>query len=405
MEVNDLAMKNVEGVRRTELGEFPHDWQIVPLDDFKPFVTSGSRGWAAYYSETGSTFLRITNLSRTCIYPSLDDLRYVELPANNSEGIRTALKSGDVLVSITADIGIVGFVTPDIELPAYINQHIALVRFDSKAINTRYLAYFLAGAASQRRFKSMTDSGAKAGMNLAGVRSILAALPPTNDEQHKIAEALTDADALIESLEKLLIKKRQIKQGAMQELLTGKRRMPGFQGEWRKSRVGDLLTIRHGRSQKQVECDSGEFPILATGGQIGWANQFLYDKPSVLIGRKGTINQPRYMEAPFWSVDTLFYSEVKEPNVAKFLYYRFCLIDWMRHNEASGVPSLGAKVIESIEIAHPDQEEQRFIANVLSDMDADIAALEIRLIKARDLKQAMEQALLTGRIRLVDPQE
>ena len=109
------------------------------------------------------------------------------------------------------------------------------------------------------------------------------------------------------------------------------------------------------------------------------------------------------MDSPFWSVDTLFYSEVFRPNVAKFLYYRFCLIDWMRHNEASGVPSLGATVIESIEITCPDAIEQEAIAKALTDMDVEVSALESRLTKARALKQAMAQALLTGRIRLVPP--
>ena len=110
------------------------------------------------------------------------------------------------------------------------------------------------------------------------------------------------------------------------------------------------------------------------------------------------------MDSPFWSVDTLFYSEVFRPNVAKFLYYRFCLIDWMRHNEASGVPSLGATVIESIEITCPDAIEQEAIAKALTDMDVEVSALESRLTKARALKQAMAQALLTGRIRPVPPQ-
>lgn len=228
----------------------------------------------------------------------------------------------------------------------------------------------------------------------------LTVLCPPRLEQDRIAEALLDADTLIESLEQLLTKKRQIKQGAMQELLTGKRRLPGFARKWKDSPLGELLSIRHGKSQKDVECEGGRYPILATGGQIGWADAFLYDQPTVLIGRKGTIDQPRFMDTPFWSVDTLYYSEVKEPNSAKFLYYRFCLIDWMRHNEASGVPSLSGRVIESIVISHPEKDEQEAIALVLTDMDAEITALESRLAKARALKQAMAQALLTGRIRL-----
>src|SRR5262245_47733508 len=108
----------------------------------------------------------------------------------------------------------IGWVPPTLSLPAYINQHIALVRITSERANSRYLAYFLAGAASQRRFKALTDADAKAGMSLAGVRQqVLAALPPPA-EQQAIAEALSDADALIESLSLLLAKTRQIKQGA-----------------------------------------------------------------------------------------------------------------------------------------------------------------------------------------------
>nr|WP_286184190.1 restriction endonuclease subunit S [Piscinibacter lacus] len=187
----------------------------------------------------------------------------------------------------------------------------------------------------------------------------------------------------------------------MQQLLTGQTRLPGFQGEWEVKRLGEMLTICHGRNQHEVERPGGLYPILATGGQIGTASQALYDKPSVLIGRKGTINQPRYMDTPFWTVDTLFYSAMKGDNNAKFLYYRFCLIDWMQYNEASGVPSLNARTIENVEVLAPVPAEQFAIAAVLTDMDAELAALEARRDKTRALKQGMMQELLTGRTRLV----
>lgn len=224
---------------------------------------------------------------------------------------------------------------------------------------------------------------------------------PSFDEQVAVSSALTDADTLIDSLEQLLSKRRQIKQGAMQELLTGQRRLPGFTAQWQRAALGTMLAIKHGRSQKEVQSDNGEFPILASGGVIGWASASLHDQPSVLIGRKGTIDTPRYMDTPFWSVDTLFYSHITAPNCAKFLYYRFCLIDWMQYNEASGVPSLSARVIEAIEIERPDPAEQHAIAQVLTDMDSALTALQARLAKARELKQALMQVLLTGRIRLL----
>ena len=189
----------------------------------------------------------------------------------------------------------------------------------------------------------------------------------------------------------------------MQQLLTGQTRLPGFDGEWEVKRLGDVLTICHGRNQRDVVVADAPYPILATGGQIGTASHALYDKPSVLIGRKGTIDQPQYMDTPFWTVDTLFYSAMRNGNDAKFFYYRFCLISWMQFNEASGLPSLNARTIEQIEIPCPGSPEQFSIAGVLSDMDAELASLEARRDKSRDLKQAMMQELLTGKTRLVEP--
>ncbi len=107
------------------------------------------------------------------------------------------------------------------------------------------------------------------------------------------------------------------------------------------------------------------------------------------------------METPFWTIDTLFYTEVFKPNNAKFLYYLFCLIDWYAYNEASGVPSLSAKTILSIEAAVPPADEQDSIAAVLTEMDSEIAELETKLLKHQTLKQGMMQNLLTGTVRLV----
>ncbi|WP_323796854.1 restriction endonuclease subunit S [Nisaea sp.] len=247
----------------------------------------------------------------------------------------------------------------------------------------------------------IVSSTALPAISSSDLKAICFDLPSDRKEQNAIAEALSDADALIEGLEKLIAKKRLIKQGAMQELLTGKRRLPGFSGDWKNKAIGSCLCIRHGKSQHEVAVADGPYPILATGGQIGTAQKPLYDKPSVLIGRKGTIDRPQYVEKPFWTVDTLFYSELIKGNIAKFFFYRFLLIDWYKFNEASGVPSLNARTIESIELSVPEPNEQRAIASILSDMDSEIFSYEAKLSKARQIKQGMMQELLTGRIRLV----
>lgn len=218
---------------------------------------------------------------------------------------------------------------------------------------------------------------------------------PSRTEQTAIATALSDVDALITQLEKLIAKKRAIKQGMMQELLRPKE-------GWKERTLGEVLKVRHGKSQKEVEDSKGAYPILASGGIIGWANQYLYNKVSVLIGRKGTIDEPQFMDKPFWSVDTLFYTEIFEGYDAKFIFYMFQLIDWYSYNEASGVPSLNARTIELIKRFFPTTNtEQIRIARILSDMDAEIREVEKKLKKYKMFKQGMMQNLLTGKIRLI----
>jgi type I restriction enzyme, S subunit len=240
---------------------------------------------------------------------------------------------------------------------------------------------------------SYNEASGVPSLNAKTIEKIEIAIPYVK-EQTAIATVLTEADALISGIEKLIAKKRDIKQGAMQKLLSP------TEG-WAVKKLGEVLKIKHGKSQKEIEDVSGQYPILGTGGLMSYGNQFLYDKPSVLIGRKGTIDKPQYMNTPFWTVDTLFYTEINEKYDVKFIFYMFNLIDWYSYNEASGVPSLNGKTIEKIERSFPSLEEQTRIATILSDMDAEIATLEKKLEKYRALKAGMMQNLLTGRIRLV----
>lgn len=108
------------GYKLTEVGFIPEDWRVNNLGSLHPFITSGSRGWARYYADKGSTFVRITNLSRSSIYIDLSDLKLVNLFTEDREGLRTQLQVGDFLISITADIGIVGYVDDLVPRPAYI---------------------------------------------------------------------------------------------------------------------------------------------------------------------------------------------------------------------------------------------------------------------------------------------
>ena len=217
--MQQLFPREGETQPRLRFPEFQNagEWEMKSIGDLKPFITSGSRGWAAFYAERGPLFVRITNLSRGSIYLDHTDSKFVDLPAGANEGVRTQLKEHDVLISITADIGIVGYVDKRVPSPAYINQHIALVRFDASKVSGRFMAYFLASEKSERLFRASSDTGTKAGMSLFGVQK-MPVLLPTLQEQHRIADCLTSLDDLIAAqTQKLQILKTH-KKGLMQQL-------------------------------------------------------------------------------------------------------------------------------------------------------------------------------------------
>lgn len=163
-----------------------------------------------------------------------------------------------------------------------------------------------------------------------------------------------------------------------------------FPIDWEIKPIGSLLKIKHGRSQHGVEDENGLYPILATGGVIGRTNCYLCNMPCVLIGRKGTINKPQYMDTPFWSVDTLFYSEIQKQNCAKYLYYIFLQINWAKYDESTGVPSLSARGIEGIKVrCTASIEEQERIAEILMTWDEAIELQEQYIEKLKLRKKAL----------------
>lgn len=165
--------------------------------------------------------------------------------------------------------------------------------------------------------------------------------------------------------------------------------------EWEVQELSEILEICYGKSQKEVECNDGIYKILGTGGVIGYTNEFLWDKPSVLIGRKGTIDKPQYIEEPFWTVDTLFYTKIKNQNIAKWIYYYLNNIDLKRYNEATGVPSLSVSNLNKIRVSRPTVAEQKKIVEIISTVDNQIENTDGLIEKTKELKKGLMQRLLT----------
>jgi type I restriction enzyme S subunit len=418
------------GYKKTEVGVIPEDWCVTSIGELKPFVTSGSRGWARYYANYGRLFIRITNMSRASICLDLDDSKYVDVPPNESEIIRTQLHERDVLISITADIGLVGYIDAFVPQPSYINQHIALVRFAPAKTCSQYMAYFLTSESAQKRFRELTDQGAKAGMSLLTVQKVILAQPALS-EQNAISDALRDIDALLSLQERLITKKRDLKQAAMQQLLTGKTRLPGFSSEWevktldevcekiqdgthfspkpggndylyvtsKNIRFGTLdistaeriSAAEHAKIYGRCDVRRGDLLLTKDGANTGNAALNVLDEPFSLLSSVALLrfDNRRYSTGFFLYQ---FLSTYGQAQIKEMM-------------SGNAITRLTLVKIRALRFAVASLEEQVAIAAVLTDMDAELAALEQRLAKTRDLKRAMMQELLTGKTRLLSPQE
>lgn len=371
-------------------------WTETTVGQTSEFLT-GFPFASSDFAETGIRLIRGSNVKRGVIDWSADIARY--WPNHDSSLRAFVLRDGDIVIAM--DGALVGRSFARItaaELPAYLVQRVARLR--GKAIDQDLLYQWIGSQDFVKHVDDVKTHTAIPHISPRDIRDFKISIPTDSNEQRAVSAALRDADDLIATLERIIAKKQAIKQGMMQQLLTGRTRLPGFTSPWREATLGEVLKVRHGKSQRAVEVASGKYPILATGGQIGWASTPLYSKPSVLIGRKGTIDRPQYQEQPFWTVDTLFYTEISTSADPRFLYYAFLTIDWRSMNEASGVPSLSSTRVEGVEIDLPDLKEQAAIRKALDDSENEIELLKARLSKARAIKTGMMQQLLTGRVRL-----
>jgi len=207
----------------TWLGEVPSHWTIIRARYASTFVTSGSRGWAEYYSDLGSVFLRITNVSRDSVDLLLHDIQRVS-PPESSEGERTATQSGDVLVSITADLGSVAVIPNGFE-SAYVSQHLALVRPNGDRALGRWMAYQFSSASGQAQLTGSGYGGTKIQLGLGDVKDVWLALPPTGEQEEILTWIGAEVERLkrqSDSIQDVIFRLREYRSALITNAVTGK---------------------------------------------------------------------------------------------------------------------------------------------------------------------------------------
>ena len=383
-----------EGYKQTEAGVIPEDWNAKPL-------------------------LNVAPLQRGFDLPTTQ-LKHGMYPVVYSNGVlnfhnKAMVLAPGVVTGRSGTIGKVNYIEAD-----YWPHNTTLWVTSFKDNDPKFI-YYLYEDIKLNRFG--TGSGVPT-LNRNDVHSFRVAVPPLA-EQRAIATALSDVDALLAAQDKFIAKKRDIKQAAMQQLLTGKQRLPGFSGEWEVKRLGDVLsrmangavykaTTSFGVCITRIETISdGTIDYSRTGTAV---LSTVLDKYKLLsgdilfshinsldhIGKVALFDGPREL----YHGMNLLLLRASENMSSKFLYFWLTSEPARRKarnlaKQAVSQASINTTELKDMEISMPQLSEQTAIAAVLSDMDADLAALEQQRDKTRSLKQGMMQELLTGRIRLV----
>lgn len=423
IEITDIVSpKTSIGYKITEFGFIPEDWHQATLGDKTIKIGSGitPTGDERIYKQTGRPFLRSQNIGNGHLL--LDAIAYIDDETHESFK-STEVKEKDVLLNITgASIGRCAVADERVQ-GGNVNQHVCIIRANKNELDSDFLNYFLLSCAGQSQIDSFQAGGNREGLNFGQIKSFT--LPcPSLKEQKTIAAALKDMDSMINSLDQLIAKKRNIKLAAMQQLLTGKQRLPGFKHEWSMRKIGEFTDCLSGGTPSTFVSDywggsirwmsSGELnfkTIMDVEGRI--TEKGLHNSSTKMIPRKcvliGLAGQGKTRGTAAINLIELCTNQSIAailPNnqfIPEYLYYNLDA----RYEELRGLSTgdggrggLNLTIIRSLEIPFPKIEEQAAIAKVLTDMDTELSTLEQRLDKARNLKHGMMQELLTGRIRL-----
>ena len=423
----------------SEIGPIPTEWEVKRLGELGTFKNGISKGADSFGH--GVPFVNLVDVFGKSRLTSAEGLGLVE--ASHAEIADSGLKQGDTLfVRSSVKLEGVGLATViDGELPNTVFSGF-LLRYRDNELEVGYKRYAFSEAKFRRRVIAVSTVSANTNVNQTALKGLFVPVPPL-PEQRRIATALSDTDAWIESLDKLIEKKKLVKQGTMQALLSGKSRLPGFVAsefkstgigpipqDWKVTQLGEIMhSFRTGPFGSSLHasdyvrngtpiinpmhiidgkiCPSEEMSVaMATVCRL---SEYRLQRDDLIIGRRGEMGRVALVtpEEEGWLCGTgcffVHFKDVVHPAyIALYLRTPQCV----RHlsGEAVGTTliNLNKAILDKVLLPLPPLAEQRAIAEVLSDMDAELAALSREKAKAEQIKQGMMQELLTGRVRLAE---
>lgn len=391
--------KAPDGYKVTEVGIIPEDWDEIYLS--KALLGSpkyGINAAAVDYTESLPTYLRITDIS--------DDGRFIrsnKVSVDNESAENYYLEENDLVFARTGASTGKTYLYDSNDGELVYAGFLIKVSVDAKIMVPRFLKSYTQTGTYWNWVRVISMRSGQPGINGNEYSKLKLPLPPLS-EQKAIAEALSDTDNLILSLEKLIDKKKKIKQGAMQQLLTGKKRLPGFSGEWEVRRLGDIVSINKGQLITEKDAQDGTIPVIAGGKKPSYYHSFpnRQGKTITISASGANAGYVGFYTEPIFASDCSTIGENDRYSI-DFIYYQLLMLQESIYYAQTGgaQPHIHPKDLNPLLINYTNLKEQNAIAQVLSDMDAEIEALEEKLEKYKTIKQGMMQELLTGRIRLI----
>ena len=408
------------GYKQTEVGVIPEDWEVKPLKRISPRQGVGLViNPSTYFDRAGTVPLLVgSNVSENAI----DSTTANRITKGSNEQLSASrLVAGDLVTVRVGEPGVTAVVPP--ELDGCNCASMMIVR-QHPSFDSHWLCYMMNSQHGRRQVEHVQYGTAQKQFNISDAVDFIYPVPPL-PEQRAIAETLSDVDGLLAALDRLIAKKRDLKQAAMQQLLTGQTRLPGFQDDWEVVPLGKLAKIQRGASPRPIDS-----PVwFDDNSVIGWvrisdvtrSGMYLLEttqrlsplgvkqsrpvaRGSLIMSICATVGRPIIAEIDICIHDGFVVFENLQAD-QMFLYYVLKWIEpeWSKQGQTGSQMNLNVGLIAGTPVSLPSLSEQTAIAEILSDMDAELAALEQRREKTRLLKQAMMQELLTGRTRLVAP--
>ncbi len=388
------------GYKQTGVGAIPEQWDAKPLKG-RVSITHGFAFSSKYFASNG--LFRLTTPGHFHEGGGFRDIGEKQKFYTGPVPSNYVLQPGDLIVAMTEQAeGLLGSAAFIPDVVGYLhNQRLGRVRTLSSKVYLDYL-FWVFNSGSYRTKVRETAAGTKVKhTSPKKLLEIPVRLPPES-EQRRIAEALSDVDELLGGLERLIAKKSDLKQASMQQLLTGRTRLPRFHGEWEAKGLRDFARFLSGTYLAREDYQDGEFEVQGAGSIMGKHTAANFPEPISVIGRVGTVGRPRFMPKGCW-VNNNAAGVAAIPGVAvpSFVHLLLTTVDWSKVMSVTAQPFLVIEALMGVTFSLPKLAEQTAIAEVLTDMDAELSALERRRSKTRDIKQAIMQELLTGKTRLV----